>query len=296
METEDKNSQTDFGILNTRKFGINIHNLKKIQKKGKSNFKKLFRNENREQQYKISGTQTENFKTSSKYSDKLSSNIFNKKERSNSKKVLLTGIQNLCDNIYGEKYKSNTYRIKLRENIIKSIDDYIFNDLKKNVLFPKMLNIRTNKKSKLKKIKFFSHDNKIKKELIKEKEKEIIKEKEEEKKKEVYNYSNKMNIIDLVNNTNVNSKIKNRNSRVYIYKYEDYANNNIKYNHPQIYTLNNTYKQGKLFPKIKPHKSFLGFAHLIPEKKEKEKDFDKQMYQAYKTMKNKVKNEIGIQI
>ena len=33
METEDKNSQTDFGILNTRKFGINIHNLKKIQKK-----------------------------------------------------------------------------------------------------------------------------------------------------------------------------------------------------------------------------------------------------------------------
>jgi hypothetical protein len=159
-----------------------------------------------------------------------------------------------------------------------------------------MLNIRTNKKSKLKKLKFFSHDNKIKKELIKEKEKEIIKEKEEEKKKEVYNYSNKMNIIDLVNNTNVNSKIKNRNSRVYIYKYEDYANNNIKYNHPQIYTLNNTYKQRKLFPKIKPHKSFLGFAHLIPEKKEKEKDFDKQMYQAYKTMKNKVKNEIGIQI
>ena len=291
METEDKISQTDFGILNTRKFGINIHNLKKIQKKGKSNFQKLFRNENREQQYKISGTQTENFKTSSKYSDKLSSNIFNKKERSNSKKVLLTGIQNLCDNIYGEKYKSNTYRIKLRENIIKSIDDYIFNDLKKNVLFPKMLNIRTNKKSKLKKLKFFSHDNKIKKELIKEKEKEIIKEKEEEKKKEVYNYSNKMNIIDLVNNTNVNSKIKNRNSRVYIYKYED-----IKYNHPQIYTLNNTYKQRKLFPKIKPHKSFLGFAHLIPEKKEKEKDFDKQMYQAYKTMKNKVKNEIGIQI
>ena len=290
METEDKISQTDFGILNTRKFGINIHNLKKIQKKGKSNFQKLFRNENREQQYKISGTQTENFKTSSKYSDKLSSNIFNKKERSNSKKVLLTGIQNLCDNIYGEKYKSNTYRIKLRENIIKSIDDYIFNDLKKNVLFPKMLNIRTNKESKLKKLKFFSHDNKIKKELIKEKEKE------EEKKKEVYNYSNKMNIIDLVNNTNVNSKIKNRNSRVYIYKYEDYANNNIKYNHPQIYTLNNTYKQRKLFPKIKPHKSFLGFAHLIPEKKEKEKDFDKQMYQAYKTMKNKVKNEIGIQI
>ena len=48
------------------------------------------------------------------------------------------------------KYKSNTYRIKLRENIIKSIDDYIFNDLKKNVLFPKMLNIRTNKESKLK--------------------------------------------------------------------------------------------------------------------------------------------------
>ena len=132
-----------------------------------------------------------------------------------------------------------------------------------------MLNIRTNKKSKLKKLNFFSHDNKLKKELIKEKEKEIIKEKEEEKKKEVYNYSNKMNIIDLVNNTNVNSKIKNRNSRVYIYKYEDYANNNIKYNHPQIYTLNNTYKQRKLFPKIKPHKSFLGFAHLIPEKKEK---------------------------
>ena len=36
--------------------------------------------------------------------------------------------------------------------------------------------------------------------------------------------------------------------------------------------------------------------NIIPEKKEKEKDFDKQMYQAYKTMKNKVKNEIGIQI
>ena len=99
---------------------------------------------------------------------------------------------------------------------------------------------------------------------------------------------------DILNNYDCNSS--HRRVKVYRYKYGDYAKNNTKYNHPQIYTLNNTYKQRKLFPKIKPHKSFLGFAHLIPEKKEKEKDFDKQMYQAYKTMKNKVKNEIGIQI
>ena len=51
------------------------------------------------------------------------------------KKILFNEIKNICDNIYeSNNNQNNNFRTKLREDIIKSIDNYIFSDLRKNIL------------------------------------------------------------------------------------------------------------------------------------------------------------------
>ena len=78
--------------------------------------------------------------------------------------------------------------------------------------------------------------------------------------------------------------------------FENYANKNTIYNHPQIYTLNNI---KKYYP-LKTHKNlqtFVGFSQLIPERKVDQKEINKQIYSVYKTMKTmKNRNEIAFHI
>jgi electron transfer flavoprotein alpha subunit len=148
-----------------------------------------------------------------------------------------------------------------------------------------MIKTKKNKEIKIKEIKLFKK---------REKDKTIDKEKET---KERSFDSNKVSMKDILNSYDCNSS--HRKVKVYKYKYGDYAKNNAKYNHPQLYTLNNTFRTRNIFPTIGPQKAlntFHDFTNLIPEKRINKREFNKQIYKAYKTMKTKNNNEKGILI
>ena len=296
MEIEERPNKTELILMNTRNFRSKICNLKKMMKKNNFNYNHInhinkgidktkyfiYRNQNIENKYKITGTQT----TKSTYENNNNTNLklspLNKKKKD--KKILFNEIKILCDSIYDtNSHQDNGFRIKLREDIVRSIDNYVFSDLRKNILYPRSINDK-NKKIKIHKFNFL-------------RKKEKLKEKEDKEEKNCD--SNKVSMKDIFKNENEDKQNNERKIKVYKYKYEDYAINDIKYNHPQKYTLNNTFRRQHLFPIIKPPKtlnSFRGFAHLIPEKRINKKEVDKQIYKAYRTMKIKNKKEKGIHI
>ena len=190
----------------------------------------------------------------------------------NNKKNMLNRVMEMCHNIYESKNIDNNNRMKLRENIIHKINHYVNDNLNKNILCPE------SKDTKKKKIKI-NFLNTIKK----------------EKKKLKSIDSNKITLKSFIQKFNEMPNLKPayiKKSR--IFTFENYANKNIIYNHPQIYTLNNNIK--KLYP-LKTHKNlqtFVGFSQLIPERKINQKEINKQIYSVYKTMKNR--NEIAFHI
>ena len=247
MEAEKINHKIDFKLYPSEE-----HKYKIYYKPRKNNNEINHRfNEQNEPKFKTFGTQT--------FEENLSnnSNIKNNKKRKIKlkfinkakiiKKNLLYNIKSFCDDFYDSNKENNNYRNKLREDIVKNIDNYIFSELNKNILFPK-----------------FHREN----------------------------FKKKININCFLNNKN-----KNKKEKLFKYKFEDYAKNTVKYNHPQIYTLINRNKNKNIFPKIKPQKTlnqFLDIAKLIPEIKTNKTNYNKQMYEAYQTMNIKNKNRIHI--
>ena len=286
METEIKNNKSEFTQVTNSIFSFKGN-------KDKNSTKNIYKNEiNNLKKECINKKKINSYRNINNNNKKLGTQTYSYTSKSTNKKIIFKDIKNICENIYNTNRNKNTnYRIKLREDIIKSIDNYVFTDLRKNILFPKMFNVKTKKNIKIPKIHFFS-----------KKKKEEKEKKEKKEGKESFD-SNKVSLKEIWNNYSENSSRFNRgihkNVKVYRCKYGDYAKNDIKYNHPQIYTLTNTYRQKASLPIIIPHQtlnSLLDFTKLIPEKKSKEKDFNKNLYKAYKTMKSKNKKEIGIYI
>ena len=297
METEEKTTMTETIQINCPNNESCIYNLKNFPKNNLKSLKKkylnandsnTYRNGNQEQKYKIFETQI---------SPRKPKNLIIKKKvkiitRNNDDKKLslLNEIKHLCHNIYDtNKNKNNNFREKLREDIIKSIDNYVFSDLKKNILFPKMLNIRAHSRINIQKIKFFSENKKNKNKRTDEKNKNIRRNKD----------SDKFSMKDILNKYDENDKLNKRNIKMYKFNYGDYAKNDTKYNHPQIHTLNNIYKPKQTLPKIYTQRTinnFHDFAKLIPEKNLNLNQKEKQLYKDFKAMKSKNKNEIGIHI
>ena len=292
METEEKTTMTDTIKVNNNIYKSYIFNLKKfpknnlkILKKNNLNAKNSHteRNENLENKYKIFETQI---------TPKKKNNLIDKKKlkiisrNNNKKRILLNEIKLICHNIYdAKKSKNNNFKLKLREDIIKNIDNYVFCDLRKNVLFPKMLTIKNNSKINIQKIKFFSGEKKIK-------NKKVI---ENKRNKDL----DKLSMKDILNRYDENYKLKNRNIKVYRYNYGDYAKNDTKYNHPQILTLNNVYKPKPTLPLIHSQRvlnTFHDLSKLIPEKNSEHNKKQKLLYKDFKAMKSKNKKEIGIHI
>ena len=285
METEIKNSKSEFTQVTNSIFSFrnnkNKNSTKIICKNEINNLKKDCINKKKINRYRNIKNNNSN-KT-------LGTQTYSYTSKSTDKKIIFKDIKNICENIYNNsRNKEDNYRIKLKEDIIKSIDNYVFTDLRKNILFPKMFNVKTKKIIKIPKVHFFSKKKKEKKE--KKEGKESID-------------SNKVTLKEIWNDYSENSCRLNRgvhkNVKVYKCKYGDYAKNDVKFNHPQIYTLNNTYRNKTNLPIIIPHQtlnSLLDFTKLIPEKKSKEIDFNKKLYKAYQTMKSKSKKEIGIYI
>ena len=216
------------------------------------------------------------------YAIKKPLNIKNnhKSPLANHKKNILNTVMDICHDIYESKNKDNNKRMKLRENIIKNVNNYLFFDLNKNILCPK---IQENKK----KIELFKPNN-IKKEKEKDKNKnkvQILKSID----------SNRITVKTLFQKYSNKPKLKNVNLKTSrIFSYENYANTNTNYKHPQIYTLNNNFK--KYFPlnTQKNLQTFLDFSKLIPERKGDQKEINKQLYSVYKTMKNRNENTFHI--
>lgn len=307
MKTEEKGGQTDLILMNTRNKYIetNVHNLKKIYEKKLSyrnknlvKIKNIYRNQNEKEKYKMSGTQTVSLDDEKNNKSKIKLKTENKQNKNIKRKILFNDIQNLCNNMYNiNNYKSNDFKIKLKEDIIKSIDNYVLSDLKKNILFPKeVIKYKINNRTKIEKFKlkkfFQKKEKKEKKEVIEEncQKKEIKMDKIDKIDRD------KISMKDILNKYESNS-VNDRKIKVYKYNYGDYAKNNSKYNHPQLYTLSNIYRNKNIFPKIKSKESFNSFkdfTKLIPEKITNKKELNKQIYKAYKTMKIKNKNKIGI--
>jgi len=184
-------------------------------------------------------------------------------------KQIFNNLMDMCHDLYQSKNSDNNLRMKLREDILNNVNNYVFSNLKRNILFPEIVETKKKKfnliipnKKRKKKVKSMDF-NKI--------------------------YLNKIIKKDYEKSDN------SRNSR--IITYENYAKKDTNYNHPQIYTLNNNfYKDRKLIPigtqtNLKP---FLDFSKLIPERKIDQKEINKQIYSVYKTMKDR--NEITFHI
>ena len=230
METEEKTTMTDTIKINNNNYESHIFVLKKYPKNNLKTLKRNFlnnknshteRNENLEKKYRIFETQI---------TPKKHNNLIAKKKlkiisrNSNDKRLLLLNeIKHICHNIYDtKKGKNNNFKLKLREDIIKNINNFVFSDLRKNVLFPKMLTLKNNSRINIRKLKFFS-----------EEKKKIKKAGENAMKKDL----DKLSMKDILNKYDENYKLKNRNIKVYRFNYGDYAKNDTKYNHPQILTL-----------------------------------------------------------
>ena len=210
-----------------------------------------------------------NLRSNNSITNRYNIKKYHKSPLTNHRKEILNSVMDMCHDIYVLKNADNNNRMKLRETILKNVNNYLFYDLKKNILCPKI-----EKKKKMELIL----PNKLQKEkLLKSID------------------SNKINlktIFQKYNNKPLYTAINLKHSKVV--SYENYANNNTNYNHPQIYTLINNFK--KYFPHKtqKNLKEFLDFSKLIPERKIDQKEINKQIYSVYKTMKNK--NEIAFHI
>ena len=289
MKTEEKKNNSELITKNKKntKFETNINKMKKILKNKlnhtevKNKTKNIFSDNSRNKKFKMFGTQTiqpEEQISNIKIKAKKTINVGN---RNKNRKILFNEIKSLCDNMYNiNNFKNNNLRIKLGEDIIKSIDHYVTSDLRKDILRPK-------------KTFMFKNDKSIKIQKLKLLRREI------QEKKEINFDSNKVSMKDTLKKCDDNSQLKNRRIKVYRYKFEDYAINNVKYNHPQIYTLNNLYGIRNIYPNIKPQttlNSIQDFTKLIPEKSSNKRELNKQIYKVYKTMKTKNKHELGIHI
>ena len=290
MKTEEKKNNSELITKNKKntKIETNINKMKKILKNKLNHTevkniktKNIFSDNSRNKKYKMFGTQTiqpEEQISNIKIKAKKTINVGNRNKK---RKILFNEIKSLCDNMYNiNNFKNNNLRIKLGEDIIKSIDHYVTSDLRKDILRPK-------------KTFMFKNDKSIKIQKLKLLRREI------QEKKEINFDSNKVSLKDTLKKYENDSQLKNRRIKVYRYKFEDYAINNVKYNHPQIYTLNNLYGIRNIYPKIKPQttlNSIQDFTKLIPEKRSNKRELNKQIYKVYKTMKTKNKHEIWIHI
>lgn len=255
-ELEDKH----FKFKSLRSSFGNIINMKQsklfnTELENKNNFWSMRNN------YSINGGKNKKF-NNKKYFMSPPQNIHKKK--------ILNRVMEMCHDLYESKNMDNNIRMKLREDIVHKINHYVNDNLNKNILCPESKDI---KKKKIK----INFPNKIK---------------NEKKLKSID--SNKMTLKSFIQKY---KELPNLNpihiKKARIVTFENYANTNTLYNHPQIYTLNNIKKYYPLKTQ-KNLQTFVGFSQLIPERKVDQKEINKQIYSVYKTMKNR--NEIAFHI
>ena len=188
--------------------------------------------------------------------------------RIKNKKKLFNEVKSICQKLYDSDNEDNNERMKIREGIINKVNNYIFSDLKNNILCPEIID---NKKKKPKNISPKKYKN-------------------EAKEKERYLDINLITMEDIIKTYYEEPYLKSINlNDLRMVTYGNYARNYTIFNHPQIYTLNNNFgSEKKLIPNKTPKKlKSLELTKLIPERKQDKNEINKQIYSVYKTMKNK---------
>ena len=240
METQKINSNCTFENIQTsqrlkikrnclNELYINTRKNKKEQKNYlHNNLKNNLRNLTCE---KLFNTELENKSNFLSLKNKYLTNTVEPKYKINFKKYYMSpqkfeynnkifkSVKEICKDLYESKNLDNNKRMKLREDIIYKVNHYIFSDLRKNILNPEIID-KKKKKSKLV----------ITNKTIREKKLKSID-------------SNKIYLKEIVKKYNEEPDIKPislKNSR--IITFENYAQNNTKYNHPQIYILRNYFQ------------------------------------------------------
>lgn len=285
-EFESKNIQTFFVInqkekifKNKRKYNElfnNKINLKDYEKCFKyRSLRNSLENIINDKQSKLFNTEVEN--KNNFLSNRINYSILGRKKKifnannyslspvNNLKKTIFNTVLDMCHDLYESKNKDNNKRMKLREDILDKVNHYVNKDLKKNILCPEIFDTKKKKEIEL---------------IIPNKIKKVPKLKSVD--------SNKINLKSIIKKYSEQPKLKTinlKNSR--IITYENYANNNINYNHPQIYTLNNNIKKYFGRKTQKNLKTYIDFSKLIPERKIDQKEINKQLYSVYKTMKKR---------
>lgn len=186
------------------------------------------------------------------------------------KKKLFNEVKSICQKLYDSDNEDNNERMKIREGIINKVNNYIFSDLKNNILCPEIID---NKKKKPKFITPKKNKNESK-----------------EKEKERYMDTNLITMEDIIKTYYEEPYLQSVNlNDLRMVTYGNYARNYTIFNHPQIYTLNNNFcSEKRLIPQKTPKKlKSLELTKLIPERKQDKKEINKQIYSVYKTMKNK---------
>ncbi len=201
---------------------------------------------------------------------------YNSPQKNEYNNKIFNSVKEICNTLYEPKYKDNSRRMKLREDIIHKINHFVFSDLQKNILTPKMLEKKMKKKIQI-----------------------VIPNQTKREKRLKSIDSNKINLKQIIKKCKEeSSSLKNISVKSpRMVTFENYAKNNTKYNHPQIYFLNNNYYNERRLIPIKTHKkldSFLDLSKSIPERIIDQKEINKQIYSVYKTMKDK--SEIAFHI
>lgn len=186
----------------------------------------------------------------------------------NDKKKLFNEVKSICQKLYDSDNEDNNTRMKIREDIINKVDNYIFSDLKNNILCPEVIDIKK-KKTKYVTPKRYKNEN---------------------KEKEKYNDINLITLEDIIKTYYEEPYLKSLNlNDLRMVTYGNYARNYTIFNHPQIYTLNSNYCSEKRLIQNKTPKKLksLELTKLIPERKQDQTEINKQIYSVYKTLKIK---------
>ena len=194
--------------------------------------------------------------------------IKNKNYKSSYKKKLFNEVKSICQKLYDSDNEDNNTRMKIREDIINKVDNYIFSDLKNNILCPEVIDIKK-KKTKYVTPKRYKNEN---------------------KEKEKYNDINLITLEDIIKTYYEEPYLKSLNlNDLRMVTYGNYARNYTIFNHPQIYTLNSNYCSEKRLIQNKTPKKLksLELTKLIPERKQDQTEINKQIYSVYKTLKIK---------
>ena len=148
---EEKNHINNLFKCNTteRKKNYNNNSLKKFDERNKGKLNKIFTTEfgDKNNIMNIRNNYSINVR---RVREKINKNTNTKKyyispPHKNNNTQMFNTLMDMCHNLYKTKNPDNNIRMKLREDILHNVDNYLFSNLKKNILCPEIIDKKKKK-------------------------------------------------------------------------------------------------------------------------------------------------------